>query len=112
MRFAVKTAVDDLGEGRYFLIVECLDEGAMVFFEEQGYDGNGYTWHAIVDALARSRLGSRYEDLSFSPEADNLMVTSADKRLLTELETAVSAEASSTQGLQRLLQRADPELLE
>ncbi len=80
-------------------------------FETQENEENGYLWHAIVEAHVRNK--PRYQDsrLSFSPEADSLLVTSLSKETLDVLKQELTEVGSSASKISKLLDDCNPDFL-
>lgn len=107
----MKIEVIELDGGVFALICECEDEKTIMKFNEMGYDGNGYTWDGILESISRL-VFENVEDLSFSPEADSAMVTSANRDKLDTLAAEARKAFSTPDYLERVIENADPEHLE
>lgn len=93
LRFQVRTSEDE-GELLTIFEIEDDDEPTCGWFEKHGLDPNGYGMDAFVDYIARLKLPELYDQLEFSPEADNLLVSSEEKepmsRLIAAFESVVT----------------------
>jgi hypothetical protein len=98
--------------GGYALVVGCHDKDAIEFLRSRGYEGNGYTWHGLVHSIARLRMCAELPLLKWSPEADDLLVISDDRKTLERLAAMVTSFAQDQSLLNSAIENADPELME
>lgn len=111
MSIPISTKVIELA-GDYALVVGSQDEAAIAFLRERGFEGNGYTWHGLVDSIARLRMSTEVPRLTWSPEADDLLVTCADEATLERLAALVTSFTQDELLLNSAIENADPELME
>jgi hypothetical protein len=104
--------ISELDENTFALVCECEDEDTIMRFNEMGYDGNGYTWHGILESISRLVFEGGAEDLSFSPEADSAMVTSPNKDRLETLASEARKAFTDSAYMERVIANADEEELE
>ena len=82
------------------------------YFERRGLEGNGYTWDGVVDSIARLEMPECHDQISSSPEADDLLVTCNDRQVLERLAEQVRRYAADVALMDRAIEEADPDLLE
>jgi hypothetical protein len=111
MTLIVETELVALDSG-HGLVVRSFDAATIEFLNNQGLDGNGYTWTGIVDAIARMELASEHSKFSWSPEADELLVTCKDRTPLERLQSAVARYGADESLLQSAIDNADPEMMD
>jgi Immunity protein 51 len=68
------------------------------FFEERGFEGNGYTWTGIVKHLVRTRAPELEGVVEYDPEADMLVARSDDRAALLRVAMLIR-EARTDLGL-------------
>ena len=113
MSLTFEYRLDELTEVECFsLVIDGNVEATREWFEERGFDGNGYSVHGLVDSIVRWKLPELFDELSFSPEADNLMITCDERGPLEEVQKAVEAVSTSESALQEAVDKADPECME
>jgi len=100
-----------LGDG-FGLTVGSIDEESIEFFNEQGLDGNGHTWGGVVESIIRLEMSDAYDQLSLSPEADDLLVTCDRRVLLEQLSEHVHRYAADESLMARAIENADPDWLD
>ena len=92
--------------------IEVGAEATYEWFQEQGFEGNGYTILALVDSLCKLDLKDDIENYEMEAEADNTWVYGREKapidRLLERFQEATKDEA----GVKRLIENASDELME
>ncbi len=111
MALTIETEILELDD-RAALIVRSFDDETIAYLNERGLDGNGYTWTGIVESIARSEMPTDCSKLNWSPEADELMVTSADRDVLDRLRTAVLRYASDDSMMASAIENANPEYMD
>ena len=96
----------------YGAYIEVGSDETYEWFRERGFEGNGYTILALVEALCRLELGDDAGRVQIEAEADNAWVYGPEKapidRLLAKFDQLTQAEA----GIRRLIEHADDNLLE
>lgn len=111
MALSIETELIDL-DGGHGLVVRSFDEPTVAFLNDRGLDGNGYTWTGIVDSIARAEMAADHAKLSWSPEADELLVTSTDREVLTRLQAEVERYAADEALVAAAIENADPEMMD
>jgi hypothetical protein len=92
--------------------IEVGSDETYEWFQEQGFEGNGYTILALVDALCKLELKDDSGKYEMEAEADNTWVYGREKapidRLLAKFLEATKDEA----GIRRLIENASYDLME
>lgn len=97
----------DRGGYRSLLLTEPGMEAKLhVFAEREGWNGNGYDWGALAQALVAERLPQLQGRLSFDPEAGMLSVA-GERADLETLGAALRAVYRDEADLRELLSRAE-----
>src|SRR5262245_10218551 len=73
---------EDVG---FSLTVTDTDDRTYALFEQLGLQGGGYTWEAIVTALAEMKMPEAFASLRIGAEADNMYVDCPDREVLERL---------------------------
>jgi hypothetical protein len=71
-------------DGTAWLTLVGKDERTRAVFDEQGWDGNGYDWGEVGQALALMKMSDQVGQLFFDPEADYLLVLGSNRALIEE----------------------------
>jgi hypothetical protein len=101
----------DHGDGTYSLGFD--DFGPMAgVFEEMGYEGGGYGWHGVVDALVRRKLPRIARDLEYDPEGSLFAALSDDPNALNEVAVLIQNAMADPALLRQALENADPDLMD
>lgn len=111
MKLAVDAKLAELS-GRVAFTVGSNEEETIEFFNEQGLDGNGHTWGGVVESIIRLEMPDVYDQLSLSPEADDLLVTCDRHDLLEQLEQHIRRYAADESLMARAIENGDPEWLD
>ena len=111
MALTVETTLIEL-DGKHGMIVGSEDPETVEFFHDRDLDGNGHTWNGVVDSIARLEMTAEYDKLDWSPEADDLLVLSADSDLLQRLSDLVQQYVSDESKMELALENADPEMID
>ena len=90
----------------FALTIASGDEATIGFFNQLGFEGNGYTWDGILSTLARMKFSERLDELSFSPEAESALVHCRDPMLIEALATELRAICGNKSEMLRLIQSA------
>jgi len=99
-------------DGGLFLSVHDSSEAAYAVFKERGLQGGGYTWIAVLDALAGLAVPPIVGDYDIDGEADNAYVNTNDPAVLDAFEAIVTRAMADMDLLNRAIDAADPEILE
>jgi hypothetical protein len=75
----------DLGGTARLTMRDLADEKTRVVFGEHGWDGNGYDWGEVGQALALMKMSGRAGCLFFDPEGDYLLVLGPNREIVEEL---------------------------
>ncbi len=103
-----------LGEqdGDFFLSFDDFNANdAGLVFDEAGYDGGGYGWHAVVGALVEMRAPKLRRKLAYDPEASLFMVSSKDRDALRQVAGLIRAAVADPALLREAISKADPEVM-
>ncbi len=83
------------------------DERTRAVFHEHGWDGNGYDWGEVAQALALLKMPERFGLLDFQPEGDNLAVLAPTKAALDELAAWLRAAIENPELLAEAMRYAE-----
>jgi hypothetical protein len=109
-KYEVGTVFDDgFCYGAY---IEVGNDETFHWFQAQGYEGNGYTILALVNALCKSEMPEELNKIEMEAEADNTWVYSREKKLIDDLIEKFVESTRNVDNVKRLLKYANPELLE
>ena len=106
--FANIVELDDV----FGLTLGSHDEETIEFFNEQGLEGNGHTWGGVVESIIRLEMPDSYDQLTLSPEADDLLVTCDERPPLERLSEFVRRYAADESLMARAIENGDPEWLD
>jgi Immunity protein 51 len=98
-------------DGTLSLCFDDFDAAAEVF-EEVGYEGGGYGWHGVVEALVAMRASKLKRQLRYDPEASMFCVVSRNRDALRAVAGLIRAAVADPALLREALGRADPEIME
>ncbi len=104
-----------LGEqdGGYYLTFDDFGAGgADLVFDEAGFDGGGYGWHGVVEALVKMRAPKLRRKLSYDPEASMFSVSSKDRDALRQVAGLIRAAVADPALLREAISKADPDIME
>lgn len=100
-------------DGVYFLSFDDLDaNGASLVFDEAGFDGGGYGWHGVVEALVKMRARKLRRKLDYDPEASMFVVSSNDRDALRQVAELIREAIADPTLLREAIAKADPEVME
>jgi hypothetical protein len=74
---------DDVGGASLTLSGE--NQLTQAVFEKHGWDGNGYDWGEVGQALALMKMPERASQLFFDPEGEYLLVLGPNRAVMDEL---------------------------
>lgn len=97
--------------GGYSVTFTDFDSTARVF-GEKGFDGGGYAWEAVVDALLRERAPEMLKRFRFDPEAGMFCAYGPDPDALAAVAELVRELVDDPALLRHAIDNADPELIE
>jgi hypothetical protein len=96
----------------YGAYIEVGNDQTYEWFQEHGFEGNGYTILALVEALCKLELKDDAGKYEMEAEADNTWVYGREKapidRLLARFQEVTIDEA----GVNRLIEHASDDLME
>jgi hypothetical protein len=98
------------GEGSYSLMLTEFDAWAETF-EEAGYEGGGYGWHGVADALIRLKAPKLKKKVRFDPEASMFVAHGPDRDALVELAKLMKGAMTDPTVLQEALADVKPGLM-
>ena len=104
-----------LGEhdGDFFLTFDDFEaNGAGLVFDEAGFDGGGYGWHGVVEALVKMRVPKLRRKLAYDPEASMFSVSSKDRDALRQVAGLIREAIADPALLREAISKADPEVME
>lgn len=97
--------------GEYSLCFDAF-EAAQDVFEEMGWDGGGYSWHGVVDALVRMKAPELAAKLDYDPEASMFVALSDDPEVLAQVAGLMREALGNPALLREAIEKADPELMD
>lgn len=109
MSYTTRGTYDD---GRHFLAVVDWPGAVSELFDERELQGGGYTWVAVLHALAELAEPPIEGTFEIDGESDNAYVNASDQAVLDRFEALVEEAMEDLDLLERALDAADPELLE
>ncbi|WP_020469576.1 Imm51 family immunity protein [Zavarzinella formosa] len=80
-------------------------------FEELGYEGGGYDWHGVVDALVRMKAKKIRQKLDYDPEGSMFTALSKDQAAIKQVADLIRAAVEDPILLRKALAKADPDLI-
>jgi hypothetical protein len=98
------------GEGSISLMLTEFDEWAEAF-EEAGYEGGGYGWHGVADALIRLKAPKFKKKVRFDPEASMFVAHGPDREALVELARLMKGAMTDPAALREALANVKPGLM-
>ena len=98
------------GEGSYSLILTEFDEWFEAF-EEAGYEGGGYGWHGVADALIRLKAPKLKKKVRFDPEASMFVAHGPDREAIAELAKLMKEAMTDPAALREVLASVKPGLM-
>ena len=104
--------IGEASEDGTFGLVFSDFNGTAAVFEDMGYDGGGYGWHGVVDALVRMKAPKILKKLRYDPEASELVVLSKDRNAIEQVAELIREAARDRELLRTAIGKADPELME
>jgi hypothetical protein len=92
----------------------CFDEFNSTYdlLEARELQGGGYTWHAIVDALVRTRAPQIAHVVKYDPEGSMFVAYGSDLEALKTVAGLIRSALENEAVLLEALEAADPDLLE
>lgn len=103
--------LDDIENGLYSLSFDEFDLAADVF-EAAGWDGGGYGWHGVVDALVRMQAPALESQIDYDPEASLFVALSQNRDALVQVAGLMRDALAAPKLLQEAIANADPELMD
>jgi hypothetical protein len=99
-------------DGRHFLNVVDAPAPVRALFDSLGLQGGGYTWVAVLQALAKLAEPPIEGEFEIDGEADNAYINASDSALIDAFEKLIARAMEDLDLLRRALDEADPDLLE
>jgi hypothetical protein len=96
----------------YGAYIEVGSDETFVWFQEQGFEGNGYTILALVDALCKLELKDDAGKYEMEAEADNTWVYGREKAPIDRLLARFREATKDKDGVKRLIEYASDDLME
>jgi hypothetical protein len=98
-------------DGSYSLCFDAF-EATQAIFEEMGWDGGGYSWHGVVDALVQLKAPDLQEKLDYDPEASMFVALSEDQEALAQVAGLIREAIDDPTILREAIENADPDLMD
>ena len=98
-------------EDSFNLYLDEFDQCAEVF-EEMDYDGGGYGWHGVADAIIRLNAPHLAGKIEFDPEASLFVAYGPDRAAIEELARLLKSAIDDETLLRTAIENADPELMD
>jgi hypothetical protein len=92
--------------------IEVGSDETYEWFQEQGFEGNGYTILALVDSLCRLELKDDAGKYEMEAEADNTWVYGKEKAPIDRLLAGFAEATKDEAGIRRLIDHASDDLME
>lgn len=100
-------------DGKFHLAFDDFDANdAGLVFDEAGFDGGGYGWHGVVEALVGMRAPKIRRKLRYDPEAGMFSVSSKDRDALRQVAGLIREAVAEPSLLREAISKADPEVME
>lgn len=99
-------------DGRHFLGIVGSSKEAYAIFDADGLQGGGYTWVALVPALARLAEPPITGEYQLDAEGDGAYVEARDPAVLDAFAAIIERAMADPALLRRALAAADPDVLE
>jgi hypothetical protein len=96
----------------YGVYIEIGSDETFNWFQEQGFEGNGYTLLALVESLCKLTLKDVIDKYEMEAEVDNTWVYSREKQPIDRLIEAFREATNSEDGIKHLIDNASDELME
>ena len=111
-RGAFKITKDD--DGGFLLSFDDFSASPAIdeAFEKAGYEGGGYGWHGVVEALVRMQAPHLASKLDYDPEASSLTISSTSHEALVQVGALMRDAMTDAELLQEALKNVDPELMD
>ena len=97
-------------DGSYSLMLTSFDPWAAAF-EEMGYEGGGYGWHGVADALVRLKAPKLKKKFSYDPEASMFVAFGKDRDALAQLAGLIREAMADPALLKEAIGKANPKLM-
>jgi hypothetical protein len=94
-------------DGAAWLTLSGTDKRTRDVFLTQGWDGNGYDWGEVGQALALMKMPDRFALLDFDPEGDYLSVLAPTRAVMDELAGWLQAAIDDTTLLEGAIRYAE-----
>lgn len=101
----------DYGDGRFGVIFDDFGP-TQDLLEEKEFEGGGYTWHGIVEALVRLYHPDLAKELEFDPESSMFVARSANEQALHQVAELIQRAQNDPEVLQQAIDNADPSIIE
>jgi hypothetical protein len=92
--------------------IEVGSDKTYEWFQEQGFEGNGYTILALVDALCKLELKDDAGKYEMEAEADNTWVYGREKAPIDRLLARFQEVTKDKAGVKMLIENANDDLME
>lgn len=102
---------EDMGDPRYGIMFDDF-ETTQEALEEQGFEGGGYTWHGIVEALIRTKHPNFISDISYDPEGSMFCARSSNLGALQCVANCIRNAITDPSVLEYALENADDSIIE
>jgi hypothetical protein len=94
-------------DGAAWLTLAGTDKRTRDVFLSLGWDGNGYDWGQVAQALALMKMPERFGLLDFDPEASYLSVLAPNRAVMDELAGWLRAAIDDTTLLEEAIRYAE-----
>lgn len=98
------------GEGSYSLMLTEFDAWHDAF-EEAGYEGGGYGWHGVADALIRLKAPKLKKKVQFDPEGGMFVAFGTDRDAIVQLARLLKEALTDPAVLKEALATVNPKLM-
>jgi hypothetical protein len=88
----------------------CFDDfnATAATFEETDFDGRGYAWHGVVEALVRMNAPKLKKKLHYDPESSMFAVVSEDRDTLKQVAELIRQAVADPKLLKEAIKRPTP----
>ncbi|VTR95348.1 Uncharacterized protein OS=Singulisphaera acidiphila (strain ATCC BAA-1392 / DSM 18658 / VKM B-2454 / MOB10) GN=Sinac_4631 PE=4 SV=1: Imm31 [Gemmata massiliana] len=81
-------------------------------FEELEWDGGGYSWHGVADALVRLKAPKLKKKIKYDPEGSMFVAFGPDRDALVQLARLMLEAMADPAVLREAIEKANPRLMD
>jgi hypothetical protein len=100
-------------DGTFSLAFDDFDaDGASSVFEEAGFEGGGYGWQGVVEALVKMRAPELRRKVDYDPEASMFVAFSKDREAIRQVAALIREAVADPELHREAISKADPDTME